>query len=258
VCVGMGLAPATRAANFTNFLESLQAEVAARLETNDDAAQRRALTAADKALNPTKDAKTLSQDLTAFGKAVSTLNKAFGEEDEALDNAENTSFNQFLGEADAQYNAIVADSELHTNGVPPSLSNALAKAYSALTNAQDNTNWAARVRALNLALVKIKVAQLQLNKSLKAPASIEEKTVHVDLNAEERLHFTLDPAGTYDNGAGETGSWSYTRTSANTGTITLNIDGGGSHVYNVTFKNPKTGTFTVEGEEGVTGKISIK
>jgi hypothetical protein len=251
-CVGMGMAPATSAA-YTNYLEGLQAEIAARLETNDVAAEKRALNSASKALS--RNSKTLSQDLTAFGQAINTLNRAFPD-DGALVSAEEGAFNQFLTEAESQLNAVKEGATLHTT-VPVSLSNAIAKADSAYTNAVGNTNWAARVRALNLALVKIKVAQIQLAKSLKAPANVDGKTINVVLKADGTQRFALNSDGTYDTGNGETGTWSYARTGANTATITLNAEGGGTHVMNATFKNTKAGTFTLEGEDG-TGTFTVK
>jgi hypothetical protein len=254
VCVGMGMASATRAV-YTNYLDGLQTEVTARLETNDDPTQTKALNAANKAL--ARNSKSLSQDLGIFSSAITTLNKAFPD-DSALDSLEQSAFNNFLNEAGAQFDAVTAQTNLFTT-VPTSLQNALNKAYNAYTNASDNTNWAARIRALNLALVKNKVAQLQLNRSLKAPASLDDKTVNVDLHSNGHEHFTLATDGTYTRES-EAGAWSYTRTGANTGTITLTPDGGGgaTHVLNVTFKSAKTGTFTVEGEDGVTGKITVK
>ena len=253
-CVGLGSASIARAAHFTNFLDALQAEVSARLETNEDVAERRALTSADKTLN--RNSKKLSQDLGLFGSAVNTLNKTFSEEDEALANAENASFNAFLTEAESQLNAVHDGATIHTT-IPRSLSNALAQADAAYSNAVNNTNWAARVRALNLTFTKIRVAQIQLAKSIKAPESIEDSNVQVTARfpGERPFKFTLASDGTYAVGE-EVGTWSYARTSANTGVFTLTPDGGSSYAYDITFKSSKAGSLAGEGD--VTGSIVIK
>lgn len=259
-CIALGLTPLTRAAHYTNYLDALQAAVSARLDNTDDASQRKTLTAANKTLN--RNTKTLGQDLSVLSSAVNTLDKSFSD-DSGITDLEAGALDGFIGEAEAQYNAVNSGSELITENFPKSLSNALSQAYNALTNAQQNTNFAARVRSLNFAFNKIRVAQIQLAHAIKAPESLDDGTVNVTWKAqgERPVKFTLDNnegTKTYDTGAGETGVWSYNRTSANTGTIVLTPDGGGAaHTLNVTFKSSKNGTFAAEGED-VTGSISIK
>jgi hypothetical protein len=254
-CVGLGSGPSARAAHFTNFLDTLQAEVSARLETNEDAAERRALTSANKTLN--RNTKKLSQDLGLFGSALKTLNRAFSGEDEALANAANGSFNGFLTEAESQLNAVREGAAIHTT-VPRSLSNALAQADLAYSNALNNPDWAARIRALNLTLTKVRVAQIQLTKSIKAPELIEDRDINVTARfpGERPFKFTLAGNGTYDTGAGEVGTWNYARTSANTGVVTLTPDGGSSYAYDITFNNSKRGSLTGDGD--LTGSVVVR
>jgi hypothetical protein len=254
-CAGLGMAPLSRAAHYTNYLDALQAEVEARLETTDDAGQRKALTAADKALN--HNTKTLGQDLKTLGTAAAALNRGFTD-DAGLNDLENGALNSFFGEAESQLDSVHSGTELINGDLPRSLSNALAKADAALSNAETNEDFATRVRALNVAFTKIHVAQLQLAHAVKAPESLDGRDVSVVAKpaGEKPNHFTLNADGTYDTGD-ETGTWTYTRTSANTGTITMNVDGGGTHVADVTFKSSKSGTFVAEGED-VTGSIHVK
>src|SRR5882724_12008251 len=73
-CVGLGLAPATRAEHATTFLDNLLGEVTNRLanaDTNTSAADRRALTSAKSILN--RNSKTPAADAGALASAATIL-----------------------------------------------------------------------------------------------------------------------------------------------------------------------------------------
>ena len=260
-CIGLGMAPETRATHFTNYLDSLTNALQAKLDsgTLTNAAQTNAVRSALTRLNT--NTKTLSQDLSAFGAATSTLNDLQGDPD--ISSAESETFNNFLGEGQAQLQDVQDDADALST-VPPSLRNALNQAHAAYTNATIETNSISqRVRDLNLAFTKIHVAQIQLAKANKghkdkAPDSLAGNSVTVTTKADgsKPAKTTLEDDGSYTTDA-ETGTWSYTKTGANTGTITLTADGGSpTHTLDVTFKNVKKGTFTNDAES-TTGSIKV-
>jgi hypothetical protein len=257
-CVGLGMAPTSNAAHYTNYLDSLTNALQAKLDsgTLTNAAQTNAVNSALTRLN--QNTKTLSQDLSAFGSAVSTLDGAVADHADVTA-AETTTFNAFLGEAEAQL-ADVEDDADTLDPVPPALQNALNQARIAHTNATTETNsLSERITDLRLLFTKIKVAQIQLAKANKghkekAPDSLAGRSVTVSTKGGDKI--TLADDGTYTTEA-ESGTWSYTKTSANTGTITLTATGGTpTHTLDVTFKNPNKGTFTNEAE-GTTGSIKV-
>lgn len=262
-CVGLGLAPASQAAHYTNYLDSLTNALQAKLDsgTLTTAAQTNAINSALTRLNQTT--KTLSQDLSAFGSAVSTLNTEFAEDADVVA-AETTTFNAFLAEAEAQL-AEVEDDAGALDTVPPSLENALNQARIAHTNATTETNsLTQRINDLRLLFTKIKVAQIQLAKANKgnkdkdkAPDSVEGRsiTVTTKVDGSKPVKTTLAADGTYATDE-ESGTWAYTKTGADTGTITLTAEGGATHTLDVTFKNPNKGTFTNEAE-GTSGSIKV-
>lgn len=260
-CVGLGMAPTSHAAHYTNYLDSFSLALSNKLDTGTlTAEQTNAVKSALTRLN--QSTKTLSQDLSAFGSASTTLNNAF-DADADIDNAEGSTLNAFLGEASFQLQEVEDDADA-LDTVPPSLANALAQARTALSNAYIETNSISqRTRDLNLAFTKIKVAQIQVAKANKghkekAPDSIEGRSVTVTTKAagEKPVKTTLAANGTYTTDA-ESGTWAYAKTGANTGTITLTADGGTpTHTLDVTFKNPGKGTFTNEAE-GTSGSIKV-
>src|SRR5215212_432214 len=75
--VGMGLAPAARAAHATAFLDPLATEITTRLETPDalTSAEQRALTSASRTLN--RNATTSSAELGLLASAATALDRTF-------------------------------------------------------------------------------------------------------------------------------------------------------------------------------------
>jgi len=253
VCVafafaGMGLAPAVHASHFTNFLDTLQSDVTSHDTSALSAKQTGALKAATSILN--RRSTTLSGDVNQLAAASKVLDNAFTS-DATLSGDESTALNSFIAEAQTQRNDLNASASIVTNGLPRGLSNQLTQIDAAITNAQDTgKSISTRARAVNFALTKIKSARLALSHLIKAPESLDGKSVAVtEIAAHKPVRFTLNSDHTYTNDT-TTGTWSYARTSANTGTITLTEDGTSTtHVLDLVFRSSTSGKFTVENED---------
>jgi hypothetical protein len=258
ICAGMGLAPALNAAQFTNYLEVLQNAVA-EWQSNPPvsltAVQEKGLDSASSTLN--KDSKTLSTDLKLLGSGSTVLDRVFINDEFTA--AETESFDLFFADATAQLADVHTSADLIAGDLPKNVANSLAQADAAYEKAGTNDQGIASAsRDLIFALNKIRVAEIQVSKVIKAPVSLEGESVAVTLREVDarQIKFTLDSDGTYSlqraEGAPETGTWTYERTSANTGVITLD---GGSGPYDVTFKNTTKGTFA--GPDDSSGSISV-
>jgi hypothetical protein len=259
VGVTLAIAPGLKAAQFTNFLETLNEAITNQLTTNTDltANQTKALNSAAATVN--RESKTLSTDLKLLTTAATTLDRAFTNAEDLV-TAEQSTLDDFFNEAENRLEAVQANASLITNP-PPNVANALTQAVDALTTAEANSNGVVSAsRDLSYALVKIAVADKQVSKSIKAPLSLEGKTVTGVLKAPEEkpLKFTLGSDGTYALSETNSGTWAYQRLSANTGTITLSKtnEPPGDTVLDLTFKSTKKATFTSAGD--VTGTVSIK
>jgi hypothetical protein len=258
VCAGTMLTSAVQAAHYTNFLDTLETEVATRIEniTEETTAQeRRALNAASKILS--RNTRSLGADLGVLASASTALDSAFAE-DETLNTLENDAVNNYAAAAQEQLNNVAAragDTEM-----PRALSNLLSQAQAALDRAADTSNSIpVRARAVAFALNKIRAADNVAKRTFKAPLSLEGSTV--TLNGRGGFGVTLDSNGTYTipGDPEETGTWSYERTGAKTGTITASPSSGGTHTLNLTFANSTRGTFagTTAADESVRGTFTV-
>ena len=261
--VGMGLAPAARAAHATNFLDTLANELTTRLEdTNAAAADQRALNTASRTLN--RNSSTLAADLGLLATAGTGLGNAFPD-DATLAALENDALNNYRAEALAQLNAI--DNRIGTNEVPPNLNNQIVDAQDALVRANDSSNSIpVRARAVAFALNKIRVANIQTGRLIKAPDSLDGTVITLKGSESDHDAFnvTLRADHTYtiaENGdePEENGTWSYSRTGLATGTLALSPTSGGSHTLDLKFSNSSKGSFTGQTSAGedVKGKFSI-
>ena len=240
---GMGLAPAVYADHATNFLDALQADVTTRLANSDtnSAAEKRALAAADKILN--RNSTTLSADLGLLAQAATALDREFSE-DVTLSTEEEVAVMAYSTEAQVRLNAVGAIAG--TNAFPKSISNQLTQAQASLDRANADTNSIpVRARAVAFALNKIRVADMQARRLFKAPLSLDDT---VTLNGRGGTGtVTLEGSHTYTiagEPTNELGTWSYARTSANTGTITLSpTTGGDPRTIDLKFTNNTRGTF---------------
>lgn len=240
--LGFGMAPATQAQHATNFLDALQADVEARLaavDENTTVGERRALTSASRTLNRTS--RTLSADLGLLSKAATALNTGFPD-DAAFAAEEEAALSAYAAEAQLQLDTTAALAG--TNDIPQSINNQLTQAQAAIDRGTDGSNSVpVRAKSLAFALNKIRVANIQMTRTFKAPLSIDD---NVNLNGRGGQSVTLESNGSYTipgDGGDETGTWSYERTSNKTGTITLNPNGGDSRTINLKFNNTTRGTF---------------
>lgn len=264
---GTGLAPAARADHVTNFLDPLVTEVSTRIDnadTNSTKAETRALNSASKILN--RNTKTVSKDLSALGSAANVLDKAFPD-DPTFGPLENEAVNNFAAEAQSELDAVAARGG--TNDLPKALSNQLAQAQAALDHASEGSSNTipVRARAVSFALNKIRAANNLANRLFKAPLSLDGTVVTLSGRESDHDAFdvTLNSDGTYvipanDQEDEEDGTWSYERTSATTGTLTLTPIIGAPHTLDLKFSKSTKGTFTGQtsaGDETVKGKFSI-
>lgn len=256
---GIGLAPATRAAHATEFLDALETAVDNRLaavDENTPPEERRALTAAANVLD--RNSKTLAADLNLLAQAATSLDAAFSADAE-FSTAEEGALLSFSTEAQAQFDAVLA--QLGTNDPPVSIANKLAQAQEALDRGNDGSNNVpTRARAIAFALNKIRVAALQAARTFKAPVSLDQQ---INLNARGNgQDVTLEASHTYtipgDEGD-ENGTWEYERTSAKTATITLYPLGGDPRTIELKFNNSSRGTFngTTAGGDTFKGQFTV-
>jgi hypothetical protein len=266
---GLGLAPTARADHATNFLDALIAEVDARAANTDSnsPAEQRALNSASKILN--RNSTTLVKDLGLLASAATALNKRFPD-DSTFAGLENDAVNNYGAEAESEIDAVA--SLAGTNDLPRALSNQLAKAQAALDRAAESSSNSipVRARAVAFALNKIRIADKLGHRLFKAPLTLDGVTV--TLSGRESDHDSFDVVlnsdGTYtiaDNGdeAEQNGNWTYERTSATTGRLTLTPNPGAGDPYTIDLKFSKStkGTFTGEetgGDETQKGKFSIE
>lgn len=250
--VGLGLAPTAQAEHATVFLDPLVTEVTTRQESPDlTPAQQRALSSALRTLN--RNSRSVSGDLGQLANATTTLDRAFAD-DEAFFAAENDALNNFVGTAQADLDALIARASVGADGPPRQIANQIAQAEAALATASDGENTVkVRAKAVAFAVNKIRAANLIANRTLKAPASLEGSTVQISAR---NFGVTLDADGTYTV-PGETEEdppitrpWSYERTGANTGTVTLDVGDGATMVFDLTFRTPTSGTAIGEGVRG--------
>jgi hypothetical protein len=260
-CIGLALAPAVHAGHATNFLDQLEAAVDARLEALPDdasAEERRALTQGAAALD--RNTRTLWADLLALAKAAVALNGTFGGDIEIF-GAQLGALAKYSAEANAQREAvgfIVGASE-----PPQSLANQLAQIDEALAAGNNEENDVpTRAQALALALRKLRSAAVLANRVYRAPISLEGKVVTLTGRESDRDAVTIElySNGTYtipEHGdeAEESGVWSYERTGANTGTVTLSSGG----TLDLKFSNSSKGSFRGTGadEETVRGGFRV-
>jgi hypothetical protein len=250
---GIGLAPSARADHATNFLDTLQADLATRQDdTNNTPAQNHALSAASKALN--RNTKTLSADLSAFASAANTLNAAFTD-DALLTLEEEQVLLAYSTEAQAQIDALslLAD----TNGFPKSIANQLSQAQDAVARGNDSSNSVpTRAKALAFAFNKIRVATQQILHKYKAPLAIGNGQT-ITLSGRS-FQVTLNGDGSYTIGdpssPDESGTWTYDRTGPNSATVELS----GGESADLKFTSPSGGTFSGStGTDNVRGKFTV-
>ena len=261
-CIGLAWASNARAAHAAEFLDPLAAEVAVRLENPDlTAPEQRALNSAAKTLN--RNTKTLAADLGVLSSAAKTLSKTFPD-DEPLAALGNDAVNNYVNEAQNQLLEVASRSG--TNEVPRALSNSIAKAEAALVAASDTElTVSARARAAAKALAAVQAANRLSARIFKAPLSLDGTEITLDGRESDRDSFdgTLNSDGNYtiaDNGEGEeTGNWSYERTTATTGAITLNPTVGDVRALELKFAKSTKGTFTGQDNSGenVRGTFTI-
>src|SRR5829696_3204608 len=155
VIIGMGGFQTVHADHATNFLDTLQADVAERLANSDtnSGAEKRALAAADKILN--RNSSTLNADLGQLAQASTALSRTFAE-DLTFSTDEEVAVTAYSAEAQARLNAV--GDLAGTNTLPGSITNQLNQAQAALDRANDTGNSIpVRARAVAFALNKIRV-----------------------------------------------------------------------------------------------------
>jgi hypothetical protein len=254
--IGLTLMPTARAAHATNFLNALQTEVTNRIaNTNLPAAQQRALASANKSLS--RDTKTLATDLIALSTAANALNKQFTN-DSTLAALEDDALDAYSDEAHAQLD----NAELHigTNTISKGLSNQLAKIRIALTNADAITNGVpAKAKALANVFNRLrnpvaKILQQYPTIPFEAPTSVGGLMLRENavVNEQTIYDFNFDSVTTFRDyhadDPEELGTWTYQRTSATTGILSLSPNfppgNSGPHTMNLTFTTSRSGTFT--------------
>ena len=281
--VGLVCSPKLSAAHATNFLDALQNEVTNRLAsagTNDSRPERRALSNAARTLD--RDTRTLSTDLGVLATVATQLNTQFAE-DETLADLEIDAMADYSAEAHARLDGILL--WIGTNEVPKRLSNQVVKADAALERADANTNGIPeQARALAQALNKILPVEKKVRgmfpeplappvipppiqppptneppiippgTSGLAPDSVGTRFVtcyeNAIVNEQSVFYFSTAQSGAqiYNvHHPEELGLWTYQRTGANTGVITVDPDypdNAPQRPVNLTFTNMTSGTFT--------------
>ena len=247
----------------TAFLEPLQTEVSERIaELTDEstAAERKALTAAEKILN--RNSSSVAGDLGLLGKVSMALDRAYAE-DEELAALQDDVLLDFLAEAQAAFD----DAAARVAGLTGKSANAAQKqldqAGAALERAADDTNTLKeRARAIVFALNKTRVATLIATRGEKAPLSVDGRSIILSFDGGGRL--TLESDGSYilpTEEGDETGTWAYGQTSGTTAELTLVPDGGGAaHIAELTFRSRNNGTFAgVAGTgEEISGRFQLR
>ncbi len=253
-CASLAFAQSVGAARVSEFLDPLASEVAIRLENPEiSSAEQKALNSAAKTLN--RNAKTFTSELSALSSALKALEKAYPE-DEPLGVLANDAVNNYVNEAQGQLDAVRAragDSE-----VPSALANAISRAEASIGTANDtDLEISARIKAASKALNDVRVADRLSLRLFKAPLSLDGTVV--TLEGKGQFDATLNSDGTYiiaDTGNGEeTGTWSYQRTSASEGEITLSPTAGDPRALTLKFSNHSKGSFT--GGDGLRGKFTV-
>ena len=262
----MGLAALVQplsAEHATTFLEPLQTEISDRiagLTDENTAAERKALTSAEKILN--RNSSSVAGDLGLLSKAAQTLNRAFAEDEELL-TLQDDVLSDFLAEAQVAFDEAAARVAGLTGKGATAAQKQLDQAGAALERAADDTNTLKdRARAVVFALNKIRVANLIATRGEKAPLSVEGRSVILSFDGGGRL--TLESDGSYvlpTEEGDEIGTWTYTQTSGTTADLTLVPDGGGAaHTAELSFRSRNNGTFvglTGAGEE-ISGRFQIR
>jgi hypothetical protein len=233
ICAGLLFVPVSRAAHATNFLDALYTEITnrvANVDTNATKRQRRALTAANAILK--RNTKTFAADLSALAATATVLDTRFTN-DTTLHDLENSALAAYSAEADAQLDA--AELRVGTNSIARALSNQLAKARIALTNAESNTNRVAD-RAHELARVfnKLRAPVAKILKKypeapFAAPASVDGAALVLSEDAIVNdqtifyFHTRTDLGETYysysSHNPEELGTWTYAKTGDRTAVI---------------------------------------
>ena len=279
--IGLAVAPSTRAAHTTNFLNALQTEVTNRIaNTNRPAAQQRALVAANKSLS--RNTKTLAADLIALSTAANALDKQFPA-DSTLAALENDALAAYSDEAHAQLD----NAELHlgTNSISKGLSNQLAKIRIALTNADAITNGVpAKARALANVFNRMnrpvaKILQQFPTVPFEAPAAIatgQSITLSENAPVNDQTKFFFHTTDNMDmrflsytsDNPEELGTWTYEHLTSKTAVLHCHADfteAGGtpapySHDMSLTFTSATTGTFTGVNAlaQNITGTFSLE
>jgi len=283
ISFGIASTSPVRAAHATNFLDALYQEVTNRVEnpgTNTTAAQRAALRAASNILG--RNTRTFSADLSTLATAATVLNTRFPN-DATFSSLEATALAFYSAEAHAQLND--ADLRIGTNSIPRLLSNQLARARIALTNADNNTNGVpARARALARVFTQIrmplaKIAQQFPTIPFEAPTAMltgQNLTLYENAIVNEQnifyFHTTAgDSGGRFlhysTHNPEELGVWTYERLTSRTAVVHCNVtftQAGArpapySHDIPLTFTSATTGTFTATNclNETVTGTFVL-
>lgn len=276
--IALMVLPGARGAHAKHYLNDITFEVTNTLATvtNLTKAQKRALSSAAKALN--RNTTTLAGDLGAFATAATALNSKSANFDGAngFITVQDPTLDAYYDTAVTEFNSTVA--LFTTNAMSASLSNQLARARAALTNANSQTNIAKRARALAAASNKLSAAVKKVWKDRTAPDAI---TSDFDLTetaelVNDQTKFFFDaiytipehPEGyfsfTADNPE-EVGLWTYERTGAHTGVVHLNVsyaqppNSAHNHDLVLTFETPRSGTFTGKNiaDEDIKGTFVI-
>ena len=226
ICAGLLFVPASRAAHATNFLDALYSEITnrvANVDTNATKQQQRALTAANAILK--RNTKTLAADLFALAATATVLDARFTNDTTFLA-LEDNALAAYSAEADAQLDA--AELRVGTNSISRGLSNQLAKARIALTNADANTNRVAdRARDLAHVFNKLRAPVAKILKKypeapFAAPASVDGAALVLSEDAIVNdqtifyFHTRTDMGETYYSYSAhnpeELGTWTYGKT----------------------------------------------
>lgn len=268
-----GVGSSARAAHATNFLNALQEEVTNRLATattNINAADKKALTAADKALD--RNTKTFAADLGVLATAATVLNARFTN-DLTFSALEEDALAAYELEAAAQIDD--AHARVGTNTLPKGISKQLNTAGTSLTNLLSSSNSVPdRARELARIFNRLKNPISHVTKKYKnqgtpvpsgpftAPAALNGKNLDLveDAIVNDQTKFFFHSTARDDQGnkveyfsyvsdnPEELGTWTYEKTGAKTAVVHCNpdypYDYNENHDVLLTFTSETGGTFT--------------
>jgi hypothetical protein len=247
---------------YTTYLTQVSNQVAQYATTVTNAAEGRAITNALKALS--KPSTSVAEDYNLFVAATLKLGQ-FALADPNLFNAGSNTFAFFLNEAGGEIGATGARIAALNDFVKTkkAASNNLAQALATLNSAVTNPNPQLALLQGRQVFSKLKTANklaaVGEAHSGFAPSDLDGKLLtHTEANSSGTV--LLEPSGNFkaDGSPDPNGTFTYTRTGLNTGTLVLNHDPGDDvTTAKLTFKTATSGNFT-EHTESADGDTNSK